>query len=179
MKKLSKRLGLEEGAGSDPSFINEFVGDRLPKNESLDDFKHKQYNLYELIESKKPSWKSENVKKLNYQQKKALFDIKKEKFKYADFDAINQLWHSYFDSVLAETKTNADHIKLSRADFHGALFRVIASKNTTVIGTKGYVLQESKHTFRILNQKNRLLSEYIYFLFVYFIKVIEFMFISI
>lgn len=121
------------------------------------------YTLYEVIEENKPAAKKlsgkPSEKRLNCRQKKALFDIKRESFNYGDFVEVNKLWQSYFASLVSEVKCKADELKLARADYHGAHLMVAASKNPTVIGLKGFVVQESKHTFRMLNEKNRLLSK--------------------
>lgn len=132
----------------------------MTKKESDEDFKYKMYSLYETIDKNKASWKKRTGKCLNSKQKRALFDIKKEKFQFSDFAKINQLWHSYFDSVLSEVKNKADELKLARIDLHGAFVIVYASKNPSTVGLKGYIVQESKNTFRILNHKDRLQSKF-------------------
>ena len=160
--QVSQLIGIDPGIARTEDVIKHFVQDRIPSKDLSGDFKYKIYSLYESIDRNKPSWKKnkEPGKLLNCKQKKALFNLKKEKFKYSDFLNINKLWHSYFDKILSEVKTNSDELKLSRADFHGALLQVHASKNPSIIGAKGFVIQESKNTFRILNSKNRLLSKY-------------------
>lgn len=158
---MSNLIGITPGIDRSDDVFKSFVQDRVPRKDLGDDFKYKVYSLYELIDQNKPSWKAgkEPGKRLNCRQKKALFDLKKEKLHYADFAQINKLWQSYFASVLSEVKIKADELKLSRADFHGAHLQVHASKNPSVVGLKGYVVQESKNTFRIINTENRLLSK--------------------
>lgn len=148
-------IGLDNAESGD--VYKQFVTDRLPSKN--DEFKYKTYSLYETIAKNKPEHQKKYDKKTNSKQRKALFNLKKEKFNFNDFHQINQLWKSYFDSVLSEVKTVPDQLKLARADYHGALFTVHASKNPSVVGINGYVIQESKQTFRILTRTNRLLSK--------------------
>lgn len=137
--------------------IDDSIYDFIPKKDLTEDFKYKVYSLYETIDKNS----TRNKKKcFNAKQKKALFNLKDEKFDFEKFHPINELWHSYFDSILSEVKNIADALKLGRIDLHGAYLLVIRSINTSIIGIKGYVLQESKNTFRILNNKNKLLSKY-------------------
>lgn len=159
--QVSNLIGIVPGIDKTEDVFKNFVQDGIPRKDLSDDFKYKVYSLYELIDQNKPAWKAgkEPGKRLNSRQKKALFEMKNAKLNYQDFAEVNKLWHSYFQTIVSEVKCKADELKLSRADFHGALLQVYASKNATVIGSKGYVVQESKNTFRIINTNNRLLCK--------------------
>ena len=98
---------------------------------------------------------------LNAKQRKKLFELSKCEFKYETFKKINELWHSYIDSVINNFDSEKDQIKLIHADFHGAYFVVSASLNPVLVGCKGFVVQETKNTFRLINQENKLLSKLI------------------
>ena len=102
--QLSHLINIEPGISKTEDICKSFVYDRLPKKDSDEDFKYKSYSLYEIIDKNKPWWKKQNRKCLNSKQKRALFNIKNEKFNFNDFHQINQLWHSYFDSILNEVK---------------------------------------------------------------------------
>ncbi len=164
---MANQIGITPGIDKAEDVFKSFVQDRIPRKDLGDDFKYKVYALYELIDKNKPAWKAgkEPSKRLNSRQKRALFNMKDAKLSYQDFAEINKLWHSYFQSIVSEVKCKADELKLSRADFHGALLQVYASKNTTVVGAKGYVVQESKNTFRLINEHNRLLCKLRHFLY--------------
>ncbi|KAF7492600.1 Ribonuclease P protein subunit p29 [Sarcoptes scabiei] len=143
---------------NDEKRVMNLVNEIIPRKDFDDEnFRYKIYSLYETIEREKSRRQSKR-KCLNSKQRKALFDLKKEKFKFSDFDPINSLWHSYFDSVLNEIKTKEDQLKLARIDFHGCYLMVYSSKNVSIVGLKGYVLQESKSTFRLLTEQDRLLT---------------------
>ncbi|KAJ6221002.1 hypothetical protein RDWZM_006814 [Blomia tropicalis] len=157
-------INVEPGIEQSEDIFKTFVQDRIPRKDIGEDFKYKVYSLYETIDENKPKGgknirNKKPTKRLNCRQKKALFDIRKDNLSYKDFATLNQLWHSYFQSILSEVKTQADELKLSRADYHGAFLMVYASQNPTVIGLQGYVVQESKNTFRLINSNNRLLSK--------------------
>ena len=96
---------------------------------------------------------------LNAKQRKKLFELSKCEFKYETFKKINELWHSYIDNVINNFDSEKDQIKLIHADFHGAYFVVSASLNPVLVGCKGFVVQETKNTFRLINQENKLLSK--------------------
>nr|XP_027198660.1 ribonuclease P protein subunit p29-like [Dermatophagoides pteronyssinus] len=154
---ISHLIGIEPGTSSKKP--EETLYDWIPKKDQSDDFKYKVYSLYETIEQNKSSCSRQAGKKcLNSKQRRALFDLSKDQLDFKKFKAINQLWHSYLDSVLEEVKTKSDELKLARIDLHGAYLLVCSSKNPSVIGIKGYMVQESKNTFRILNNQNRLLE---------------------
>jgi len=160
VSQVANLIGINPGIARTEDVLKNFVHDRIPRKDLGDDFKYKVYSLYEVIDKNKPSWKNnkEPGKRLNCKQKKALFDIKHSKLNYQDFEKVNKLWHSYFESIQSEVKNKPDELKLSRADFHGAFLTVHASKNTSIIGLKGFVVQESKNTFRIITSDNRLLT---------------------
>ncbi|KAH7642360.1 ribonuclease P/MRP subunit POP4 isoform X2 [Dermatophagoides farinae] len=155
---VSHLIGIEPGTSNKKP--EETICDWIPKKDQNDDFKYKFYSLYETIEQNKSSScsKQRGKKCLNSKQRKALFNLNKDKLDFKQFKAINQLWHSYLDSILEDVKTKADELKLARIDLHGAYLLVCSSKNPSVIGVKGYMVQESKNTFRILNNQNRLLE---------------------
>ncbi|OTF83780.1 ribonuclease P protein subunit p29-like protein [Euroglyphus maynei] len=154
---ISHLIGIEPGTSNKKP--EETLGDWIPKKDQSDDFKYKVYSLQETIERNKSSNSRQKGKKcLNSKQRRALFDLSKDKLDFQKFKPINQLWHSYLDSVLEEVKTKPDELKLARIDLHGAYLLVCSSKNPSVIGVKGYMIQESKNTFRILNNQNRLLG---------------------
>lgn len=153
---VSHLIGIEPGIGRTTDVSS--IVDSIPKKDVGDDLRYKVYSMYEVIERNKPKTKCLR-KCLNSKQRRALFNIKKEHFRFTDFHQINLLWHSYFDSVLGEVKNKLDELKLTRVDFHGAYLIVCASKNPSIIGLKGYLVQESKNTFRLLSPDNRLLSK--------------------
>ena len=166
-------IGLQKGAIQRSSeIVKEFITDRVDKKEDSEDFKYKIYNLYETVDKSAGKITKKPKKKLNCKQKKALFNIKNEKFLYEDFVKINKLWHSYFDSIASDVKCAADELVYARADYHGAELEVCASKNVTTVGCKGLVVQESKNAFKLINKQNKLLSKsHIFLLSPFFFRI--------
>ncbi|CAG2109127.1 unnamed protein product, partial [Medioppia subpectinata] len=95
---------------------------------------------------------------LTAKERKRVFALGRNDVKYETFERINHLWHKYVDSLMNEIKSKSDELKLIRADFHGSYFIVTAAKNPTLIGVKGFVVNETKNTFKIVNKENRLLT---------------------
>ena len=79
------------------------------------------------------------------------------------FDAmkpVHELWVDYINALRSTVqRVSATHQhqlrdKVMRADLHGALIRVVRSRNATVVGTCGYVLVESKMAFQVVTRQN-------------------------
>jgi len=159
---VGHRIGLKQS--SDTDIIDSFVNQVLPKSVTEGDLRFTTYLLNEnrkTTETKKESKRRKKCKfglKLTAKERKSLFHLSENDVKYETFDKINHLWHKYMDSVMNEIKSKSDEIKLIRADFHGSFFVVSAAKNPTLVGVKGYVVNETKNTFKIVNKDNRLLT---------------------
>ena len=148
----------------------------MDKKQDAEDFRYKVYNLYETIDNS-GRIKRKPKKRLNCKQKKALFNLKNEKFSYADFIEINKLWHSYFESIASDLKGAADELVFARADYHGAELEVYASKNVTTIGSKGFVVQESKNIFKLITKQDKLLCKLLSILQICFVWPCDFLFV--
>jgi Ribonuclease P/MRP, subunit p29 len=48
---------------------------------------------------------------------------------------------------------------LQKADFHGALLKVVRSKCSSLVGVQGIILMDTKGTFQIICKDNRVKSE--------------------
>jgi ribonuclease P protein subunit POP4 len=101
--------------------------------------------------------KVKNPLKLNANVRKQLYKLtpeEKQNIRYSDFEEINQLWSNYASTVLQ----NKDPISIFRMDLHGCLIKCTASKNPTLVGTEGFVVQDTKNTFLIVKKTNRLVT---------------------
>ena len=83
--------------------------------------------------------------------------MKKEEIKYESMVPMNQMWNEYITSLMNKTM-NVETIssKIVKCDLHGALIEVANSVNKNNIGIKGIMLFESKKTFNILTQNNKI-----------------------
>ncbi|CAF0832920.1 unnamed protein product [Didymodactylos carnosus] len=80
---------------------------------------------------------------------------------YIDYIFMHELWLQYIMKLLDGFLNNDDLIlqRLSQADYHGALISVYRSKNPTLVGKKGIVIQETKNMLTIVEKdKNQLCS---------------------
>ena len=151
---VGHRIGLRQ------KVAKTFVDTILPKNIDKEEFRYNTYLLFETHNSFNKREKQLKCKNgLTAKQRKLLFKLKNNDIKYETFEKINVLWHKYIDSVINEIKSNSDQIKLIRADFHGSYFIVYSSKNPTLVGIKGFVVQETKNTLKIVDKDDRLLGQ--------------------
>nr|SVE94584.1 EOG090X0GV5 [Simocephalus serrulatus] len=119
---------------------------------------------------KNPSHTKE--KKCVRNKKKTLTSIEKRKLglhklpktglKYKSFAALHKLWMEYMESVLdleVSTKSaNQDmlHQRIAKADYHGCLLMVTRSKCPSYIGVIGIVVLETKNTFQLICEDDKL-----------------------
>lgn len=101
--------------------------------------------------------KVKNPLKLNAQVRKQLYKLtpgEKQNLRYSDFEKINQLWCSYAKTVLS----SGDPLSVFRMDLHGCLIKCTASKNPTLVGTEGFVIQDTKNTFLVVKRTNKIVT---------------------
>jgi len=158
---VGHRIGLQQK--NEKNIMEAFVQKVLPNDCNESELRFTTY----LLNEKKNSFnyktrvkqkKCKNGLKLSSKERKRLFALSESDVKYETFERINHLWHKYIDSVVNEIKSSSDEIKLIRADFHGSYLVVSAAKNPTLVGVKGFVVNETKNTFKIVNKDNRLLT---------------------
>lgn len=101
--------------------------------------------------------KKENSTKLTAREKRRLkiYDIPKEAHKFELFQPLAILWQEYMDKLLSQGTSNFEQ-KLIKADFHGASFTIVQSKNPSYIGTRGIVVQETLSMIKIITKENKL-----------------------
>lgn len=155
---VSERIGLRPKSQKD--IIESYVSKVVPKTTVENELRFTTYLLDEKNNSFNEKRKQKKCKNgLTAKQRRNLFKWSKSDINYETFTKINVLWHKYIDSLFQEIKSKSDQIKLIKADFHGSYFIVCASKNPTLVGLKGFVVQETKNTFKMVTKENRLLSK--------------------
>lgn len=90
-----------------------------------------------------------NPFKLNSKIRKQLYKISeddKQKFRHSTFERVHDLWLEY-------ARKESD---IFRIDLHGCKLTCTASKNPTLIGICGIVVQETKNTFLVIEETNSL-----------------------
>jgi len=88
-----------------------------------------------------------------------LYDVPRDKAKYALFEPLNKLWLGYIREILGNDvyRRSPDTAqKLTSADFHGAEVEVCRSGCVSRVGVKGIVIKDSRFVFDIVTRKNQI-----------------------
>lgn len=77
--------------------------------------------------------------------------------KYSDLISMNTLWNEYINNLLNKSlQPDTIFSKMLKADLHGCIIEVTNSKNLNQIGIKGLNLLETRRTFNLLCEDNKL-----------------------
>ncbi|RWS02411.1 ribonuclease P protein subunit p29-like protein, partial [Dinothrombium tinctorium] len=158
---VGDRIGLQATV-SNREFCDSFLKQNVPEKELKPELKFLTYCLRDFkspfIHDKASKKKSKiKAKSLTAKQRKQLFQINKSSnLKYSTFEQINEVWNGYMQTVINDLNPKNDALKLVKCDYHGAYFVVYASRHPSLVGLKGFVVQETKHTFKIINRENKI-----------------------
>jgi RNase P/RNase MRP subunit p29 len=72
-------------------------------------------------------------------------------------------------SIFISGITEQGTLMLQKADFHGALLKVVRSKCSSLVGVQGIILMDTKGTFQIICKDDKVRSE------LNFIKVFQYL----
>ena len=164
--------------------VVDMIGDRIGLNYNINrretteafvvkhgrlDLNNLRYSSYSLTEDKTKKSKDEpktvnklhvkNPLKLNAKLRKRLYKLSpldKQKLEYKKMAEIHELWLGYSKKVVASN--GGDPSNIYKLDLHGCLLKCTASKNPTLVGSEGIVVQETKNTFLIIGKTNRLVT---------------------
>jgi RNase P/RNase MRP subunit p29 len=76
---------------------------------------------------------------------------------YSELISMNTLWNEYINNLLNKSlQPDTIYSKMLKADLHGCIIEVTNSKNSNLIGIKGLNLLETRRTFNILCEDNKL-----------------------
>ncbi|XP_073693110.1 ribonuclease P protein subunit p29 [Garra rufa] len=164
--KQSQILGVQsqDGTAAD-AFTKAFLKNSFPQM--------KKQNIEEMIvqkavvleyntPKKKKKEKMRKAKGLNAKERRQLkiFQIKPEHQKYKLFLPLHKLWKTYIvdlcNGLKPESNPQTIQQKLLKADFHGAVLTVVRSKCPSYVGLTGILVQELKHTFKIITKEDKL-----------------------
>jgi len=158
--------------------VVDMVGDRiglnydLPRREAtisyvgqhdrleLNNLKYSAYTLGECESEQTAKRYSgpKNPLKLNAKLRRKLYKLSKDeksKITYKVMERIHLIWIQYSRMVLATPGEQSNVFKL---DLHGCLISCTASRNPTLVGSKGIVVQETKNTFLIICDTDRMIT---------------------
>lgn len=111
---------------------------------------HKTKSKRELHKAKKSKSKLMTSRK---RKEMRLFELPKDCEKYQLYLPLHTLWKEYINDLI-ESHSNIESLIL-RADYHGALIKVIQSKAPQMVGIEGIVIQETTNTFKIITPQDK------------------------
>jgi ribonuclease P protein subunit POP4 len=97
--------------------------------------------------------------------------LPKTGLQFTNFTDLSNLWLTYMRDLLGtdgliksgwspgnleEPLLQTLQMKVTRADFHGAIMKVVSADCPTQVGRQGICLMETRHVFQILSADNRL-----------------------
>lgn len=147
-------------------FIDELISDYLSpqqlKNKDSISFnlKFKKHDLFQSKPSSKKKTSNTEFNGIKHKHSINIKELNKSASKsYDSFLRMNSLWNDYAKKCLKIDKLESlsEQIvldSLKQLDYHGALIEVIKSSNKSLIGTRGIVVYERKHTFVIITSQN-------------------------
>ncbi|XP_047436628.1 ribonuclease P protein subunit p29 [Mugil cephalus] len=164
---LVKVLGVEsQTSRKAASFTEAFLKNSIQQPSRLDlktMLSHKAVILdYARPKNDKTKRKSKKAKGLNARDKRKMkiFQIKPEHQRYELFLPLHELWKQYIVDLCGGLRPSSNpqvvQQKLLKADFHGAIIKVVRSTCPSYVGTTGILVQEFKHVFKIITKEDRL-----------------------
>ncbi|XP_065337846.1 ribonuclease P protein subunit p29 [Cloeon dipterum] len=108
-----------------------------------------------IVRQKKQKLSHKEMEKLNLRK------LPKKGMKYTDYIPLNELWTGYMTSYidLNEIRNGGGvseqaTLLLQKADYHGAVVKVVRSRCLSLVGVKGIILMDTKNTFQIICEDN-------------------------
>jgi RNase P/RNase MRP subunit p29 len=172
-------------SGADPQSGKEAKSDKKLNDHKaliLDDVRRDIAIIRKKRDNKRSKKELKTDDILSGSQRKKLFDFKGDRsgLKYEVFEQVHRLWRRYTDDLLQSTpKISSQTVggskprssldqgamlnTLLKADLHGARLLVIRSRNPNLVGKKGLVFQESRNTFVMINEQNKINSKFVKF----------------
>jgi len=100
--------------------------------------------------------------------------LRREEARWDAFVPLHRLWLGYMSELLGLTTVDTlgeetahamkaampsaagMHAKLVKADFHGSIMTTRRSKNASLVGVSGIIVQETENTFKVVTRKDKL-----------------------
>lgn len=168
VNEVGDRIGLNYDINRKVSTRRYVEDNKTSHRLDYEQLKNSNYSLDESKTKKKSTKKDKqkvllirkNPLKLSSKRRKELYKLSpqdKQKLEYSTFEKVHELWKQYSCQVLCEYQ-GKDPMALFRMDLHGSYLKCIASKNPTLIGVEGIVVQETKNVFIIIKRTNGLIT---------------------
>ncbi|XP_062405729.1 ribonuclease P protein subunit p29 [Sardina pilchardus] len=157
-------LGVQsQGTKQAALFTSSFLKRSLPsRKDRLDEQLLRKAVVLEYSKPKKAKVKRKKAKGLNARERRELkvFQIKPEHQKYSLFLPLHELWKQYIrdlcNGLKPESNPQTIQQKFLKADLHGAVLTVVRSKCPSYVGSRGILVQEMKHVFKIITEEDKL-----------------------
>ena len=98
-------------------------------------------------------------------RKLGLLKLPRNGLVFDDFKEMNRLWIGYMNELLPNLGDRKSGLtdeslpmRICRADLHGAHVKVTRSNVASQVGLEGFVVMETKNTFRIISKDNKVRS---------------------
>ena len=100
-------------------------------------------------------------KKLSAKKKREmkLYDIPEVQQSYEQYLPLHNLWKGYMTDLLQPSKSSNPTLlsqKVLKADYHGAIIKVVRSKCSSYVGKEGILLQETQNTLKLICRDNKI-----------------------
>ncbi|XP_055350524.1 ribonuclease P protein subunit p29-like [Paramacrobiotus metropolitanus] len=162
-KQMSQDLDLV-GQGKGTSQLKSVLKKAFVKDKArFEDSWKKSYLLLDPKRKSKKSKKPRPPQGLTHKERKELkvFDIPKEQQKFSIFEPLHALWCGYMEeafrlSHLQSSGVNNTQEDLTKADYHGAMLKVVESNNPSLVGVEGIVTRETRNTFHLITRADQL-----------------------
>ncbi|XP_076311482.1 ribonuclease P/MRP subunit POP4 [Tachypleus tridentatus] len=139
-------------------FVSTFLKNRVDPNLlNLEELSKYTFPLEQIrVKKKKCSKKRQQLLSVSEKKQLGLFKINTKKLKFDDFVPIHNLWVQYMDEVIQKSSDPSQlHQKLMKADYHGCFLVVCAARCSSYVGVSGIVIQETRNTFKLITNKNK------------------------
>ncbi|XP_051500974.1 ribonuclease P protein subunit p29 [Myxocyprinus asiaticus] len=146
------------------NFTKAFLKNSLPRlnAEAIEDVMQHKAVVLEYKRQNKKEGKKRKAKGLNAKERRQLkvFQLKPEHQKYELFLPLHELWKQYIVELCGGLKPESNpqmiQQKFLKADFHGAILKVVRSKCPSYVGLTGILVQELKYIFKIITKEDKL-----------------------
>ena len=143
------------------SLLNELAPKKYLKTITGDEQKQLRFKTIPLCNTikKKADDQIKKSKVISAKEKKKLklFGFKDTEKEYALYVPLHHMWKDYMNNLMEGCEEEKEiERRVSKADFHGCIFKVIRSKCPSLVGLEGINLIETKNMFIMITQSNKI-----------------------
>ncbi|XP_074646411.1 ribonuclease P protein subunit p29-like [Tubulanus polymorphus] len=168
--KVRKEIGVQPKGSSSKNFIRDFLLRHIESSKTsgakseIDDeqFRFRTFYMGNYPATNKIPPLPRKKKSLSSKEKKKLkiYEIPADCRRYELYEPMNGLWNDYMCDLVNFDKFNPQNSQVLetflKADYHGCHMKVTKSKCSSLIGTEGILVQETKNTFKLITKDDKL-----------------------